>query len=502
VPAAFAIEDQVVALRTRKAQILRQKIDLMKKNGIAFYHPHKKQEMFHTAGISYRRRMVRAGNRFGKSHLGCAEDVAWLIGKRAWLKPEDPAYRGGIPQRPVKGLVVTVNWEKVDEVWTGTEGKLWSMLPDSMIARAVRNHSGVVSKVELTNKSVLRFYTTKAFMSDKDSAESVDYDFIHFDEPCPKDLYVGVTRGLIDRHGSEWFTLTPLAEPWISDLFFPEDTGDAMSPDCWAINGSIYDNPNLSPEAIAKFESTLTDEEKQCRLYGIPFHLAGLIYKEFSWNDHVLKEPPLGWKNFVQPPDNWPIYITIDPHPQTPHMVLFSTVSPFGVRYYFHDIFVHCGIETLIKGDENRKIEGILPFLRGRRPIWTKMDPLGFIEDPEDKNSMAIEAANAGLPVEKATKALAQGILHCKQELAKRDIHGHPVIRFCPTARRTLWEIRRWSWAEGENKPIDKDDHAMECFYRTEISNPCWIDCAPQKYETISDEEIVRPELELETIEE
>lgn len=485
---------ELYAVRARKLELKRRRLEILKENGIYFYRPSPKQDAFHRALA--RRRLVRAGNRFGKSHMGCAEDCAWLLGERPWYPEGDPARYGGIPRKPNKGLVVTTNLEKVSEVWTGPGGKIWSLLPKSFVKRAIKNTNGVITSIECANGSLLKFYTTKQWLADPDTAESSDYDFLHIDEPCPRGLYVAVARGLVDRCGSEWFTLTPLSEPWIAEEFFLEDGG--LKPNCWVITGTIYDNPTLTEEAIKEFASKLSDDERECRLNGIPLHLAGLVYKEFHWDVHVLKEPPLGWKSFEEPPEDWPVYVAIDPHPQTPHAVLFCTVSPFGKRYYFYDMFVHCGITHLVKGFPERNIQGILPFLKGRRPVWTKMDPLGFVLDPEDENCMAEEAARAGLPVEKATKALAQGILLVKQELLKRDMNGQPVIYFCPTARRTLWEIRRWSWDEKENKPIDRDDHMMENLYRLEISQPRWVE--QTRTRSIEDISLTVPELDLERI--
>jgi len=375
------------------------------------------------------------------------------------------------------------------------------MLPrDGFVKSSPRNHVGVIDTIECANGSIIRFYTVKAWLSDPQSAESVDWDFIHVDEPCPKGLWDGVSRGLLDRGGHAWFTLTPLSEPWINDYFFPQDTGGALRDDVWAIDASTYENATLDRAAIEEFEKTLSEDERQCRIYGLPLHLAGLVYKEFDWNTHVCKEVPLGWESYERPPSNWPIYCAIDPHPQTPHAVLFCTVSPFGHRYYFYDMFVHCGIRYLIKGDPERKIQGILPFL-SRRPIWTKMDPLGYIEDPEDENCMATEAARAGLPCEKATKALAHGIIKVQQELKTRDSAGHPVMHFTPSCRRTLWEIRRYCWDEKVNKPKDEDDHMMENLYRIETARPRWIDLSAPRSPPLPDLEIVRPELDLAQVE-
>lgn len=495
--------EELLAIRLRKAALLRKKVELVKAYGLPFYKPFPKQQSFHTAGLKFKRRMVRSGNRFGKSTMGCAEDSAWLLRERSWLPESDPARRGGIPQHPIKLLTITTDWDKIDEIWTsqkGEGGKVWKFLPrDGFVKSVRRNHSGAIDTIECANGSLWRFDTVKSFKANPLGSESSDWDAIHVDEPIPEDMWKAVSRGLVDRGGSAWFTLTPLNEFWINDYFFPADTGGAPRDNVWAVTGSTTDNPYLPPEAIAQFEADLTPDEVQCRIHGIPLHLSGLIYKEFSWDKHVLKDLPAGWESYGEPPRDWPVYVYIDPHPQTPHAVLFCTVSPFGTRYYFNDVFKHCGIEALVKGDSTRDIEGILPFLRGRRVIWCKMDPLGFILDPEDEYCMATEACDHGLYVEKATKALAQGILRVQTELKKVDSTGRPVIRFTPLCRRTLWEIQRYCWDEKENKPIDKDDHMMENLYRAEISNMKYVDCTvkPNDKQAVKDEEITSANLDL-----
>jgi hypothetical protein len=486
---------EILAMKLRLAELKRKKLELVRRYGLHYYKPHAVQDKFHRAGTQFKRRMVRAGNRLGKSHMGCAEDCAWIFGERVWYPEGDPARRGGIPQHPVKLLTITTDWDKVDEIWTGEKGeggKVWKMLPRDR-CKVRRNHSGAIDTIEADindRKSVWRFDTVKSFMSNPLGSESSDWDGIHVDEPCPEDMFKASARGLIDRGGSAWFTLTPLTEFWINDYFFPQDTGGKIRGGVWAITASIYDNPYLTKEAIAEFEALLTDDEKQCRLLGIPLHLAGLIYKEFQWDAHVLKELPEGWVDWITPPKNWPRYFAIDPHPQTPHCVLFATVTPGGRRIYYHDLFLHCSIWELAE-----KIHGVH---RDCRPVWGKMDPLGFIDDPITKTNMAIELERSGVFVEKATKALEQGILRVQGELKKRSkVDGQPPIGFTPSCRRALWEIQRYCWDEKENKPIDKDDHAMENLYRLELSDMLWIDRTATPAPAIGEIEITQPLLDL-----
>ena len=480
----------LLLLRREQLRLAEQRHRMIRNDGLPFYKPHPKQDSFHRAGGRYRRRMVRSGNRFGKSYMGCAEDCAWIRRERVWYSPQDPARVAGIPQHPIKLLTITTDWDKVDEIFTsqrGEGGKVWKFLPkDGFVKSTKRNHSGAIDTIECSNGSLWRFDTVKSWMANPQGSESSDWDAIHVDEPCPEKMFTAAARGLMDRQGSAWFTLTPIREFWINDYFFPSDTGGTARDNVWSITGSTYDNTTLAPEAIKEFEETLSADEVQCRIHGIPLHLAGLIYKQFNWDLHVLSEPPKGWKSFWEPPLDWPIYYAIDPHPQTPHAVLFCTVTPHGQRIYFHDIFLHTSVEQLS--------QEILAMFKDRYIVWGKIDPLAYINDPITETNMAEEFAKYGIFPDKATKALAHGILRVQGELKKNQ------ILFCPTARRTLWEIQRYVWDEKENKPLDRDDHMMECLYRIELAEPRWLNREDSGKFKMPELVIDRPHIDLEPI--
>jgi hypothetical protein len=64
--------------------------------------------------------------------------------------------------------------------------------------------------------------------------------------------------------------------------------------------------------------------------------------------------------------------------------------------------------------------------------------------------------------------------LAVKAALRQRDVNGIPVWMISPYMRRFLYEIKRWHWNK-ENRPIDKDDHIMETFYRMVLDNPQYV---------------------------
>jgi len=493
---------ELLLVRQRKAKLLRQKVAAIKNDGLPFYRPHPKQDSFHSSGAL--RRATFTGNRWGKSTCGVAEDAAWLRNERTWYKQsftihnrdgsvarvhegsnDHPLVRQAIPQRPVKGLVMCENWDKVDEIFTserGEEGKLWKYLPrDGFVKRKTRNHEGKICIVECANGSVLRFATVKSWMNDPRSIESSDWDWIHVDEPIPEGMWKGASRGLVDRNGAAWFNLTALSEPWITDAFLP---GGTFEKDCFKVEGSIYDNPYLSQEGIALFESSLTEEEKECRLHGKPLHLAGLVYKEFKYDIHVVQTLPKGWKAFDAPPKDWSYYYYIDPHPRIPHCVLFLAIDPFQRYHFFTDLFERCSPSDLCKSMHR--------VLDGRNVIHGRHDPIASIEDPETGRCWADDFAEGGFPSEKAVKDPMRGISRVQQRLKERPV----TIFFYPSARRSLWEIQRWNWVPEKNKPRDEDDHAMECLYRAILDEPCYVPPIVAS-RPIRDEVIDRPMLDL-----
>lgn len=476
----------LLLVKREKARLLEERLNLIKTYGIKYYRPHAGQDKFHRAGCKFRKRYVRTGNRWGKSTAGCAEDVAWLLNHRPWYPESDEACRGGIPQHPVKLLTTGADWEKLAEVWSSEEtGKIWKFIPKGFVKKVHRNSVGVIDLISFTNGSSWRFESVKGFKNNPLGSESSDWDAIHYDEPLPEKMRKALARGLIDRGGSEWYTLTPLTEFWINDYFFPADTGGKPRSDVWTLCGTTYDNTHLSPENIAEYENDLTDDEKECRIHGIPLELAGLVYKEFKWDTHVLTSPLPGWNEFNDPPKDWTIYYSIDPHPRTPHAILFCAVGPTGFHVYFTDYFKAV--------TANELAEAVLNVNKNRVIGRGIMDPLGFIEEPSTKTTFATELANYGLYVDKATKALDTGIIRVRTQLKNN------AIAFTPNCARTLWEIQRYCWDPEKERPIDANDHMMENLYRLELADMRWLDPAWRNV-SIDDIEIVRPELDLESV--
>lgn len=483
--------DLLVAQQQHKQLLVRRAL-LQKNYGLCFYKPDYDpntktwgggpQDAFHRAG-AHKHRLWSAGNRSGKSTTGVAEDCSWLVGERVFYPSHDPARTVGLPNHPVRGLVIAADWDKVDEIFTserGTEGKLWSMLPRGFVKSKRRNHSGAIELVECINGSTLRFDTVKSWSVNPMGLESSDHDFVHYDEPCPEQMYKAISRGLIDRNGKDWFNLTPLTEPWIHDMFFPNRLAENKlfeSGSKWAQRSETKQNLTLTAEAMADYFDGLTEDERQCRMLGIPLELSGMVYKDFKWEKHVLKDLPLGWDCYSNPPAIYSVYYAIDPHPQTPHHVLFLAVAPTGQLFLFDEIFVHCPIDELSQKINQR--------VAGRFVVRSICDPLGFISHPITNTSMVDGFGEHGIYLSKASKAREEGILRVQQLLRKGD-----ALYVSPLLEETLFEFTHYCWDSKENKPKDKDDHAMENLYRLVLESPCYIDPDGNRSLSITDLEI------------
>ena len=246
-----------------RARALREELALRKRlrevkeaNGISFYRPHLKQHKFHSCSATGR--YGRTGNRFGKSEMGIAEDISHSLGGRLWYRHafdilhsrkvlradgswdgvswetyvadrhegghNHPLVTAGIPQRPLKGLILVVNWDMAKSIFTNREGsydvwgKLWKLIPSDAVGKITNGGRGDrIEKIEIKRltefgggSSTLTFDTIESYKHSKIGAESADWDFIHVDEPIPEKMFKGFARGLMDRDGMYCFTCTPM----------------------------------------------------------------------------------------------------------------------------------------------------------------------------------------------------------------------------------------------------------------------------------------------------
>lgn len=409
------------------------------------------------------------------SEMGAAEDVAFALGYRPWLPEGSPLRTLGIPPHPTKGLIVTTDWDKSTEVFTSVEagpskGKLFKYIPTSKLISHTKNHSGAIDTVKVRHVnggvSVIHLDTVKSFKQNPLGQESSAWDWVHFDEPIPEQMFKAILRGTVDRGGRMWFTCTPLTEPWIDEKFIPDlesqsrDDVNFAHGDFWMMTGSTDDNPFNKPEDIERVMSQYTVEERETRRSGRPTAYSGIVYKEFNWNLHVLRDAPVGWKDWQHPPENFSLRFAIDYHPRKPHHVLFIATSPHEVQYVYSEVFYSCLMSELLV-----EIKRVLN--SGEPTVPGLIDPLASTPNRVTDLSPLDELLRLGLAVMPATKDPHNGILKVKEFLRQRDRSGSPTMFFNAAMPRTLMEISRgYVWDGETNKPVKDKDDAMENLYR------------------------------------
>ena len=462
------LETKIAMEKRRVLQLKLEKEKCLDHNKLAHFVPNTKQEWFFDAS-DRKRRAGFCGNRFGKSTVGVAEDCSWALGYRPFFDEGDPRRYANIPEHGVKGLVLAEDWDKVHEIFTDRKsqgerrGKFFQFLPPWTIDSADKNSQGTIDTIYVkseiggrTRYSTICFDTVRSYKSNPAALESSDWDFIHVDEPIPRNMWNAVSRGLVDRGGSAWWLMTALKEVW---MYYYITENEALDPKTfWSFTADMSDNPLNSPSDIALFLSQLDEDERDCRQKGIPLAFGNLVYGGYKKEDHLVEGTPKGWTDATTPPSDHMITIAIDTHPQTPHAVLFCAVSPNGIKYFYDEIFQKGSMPELSLAIKQR--------LRGRRAVYWLCEPAAWNEDQTTGRCYAHTLWECGIPVERASKDKMHGIIQTKDIWTERGAEGEVMTYVLSHMGRFLFELKNYVY-DKENKPVDKDDHMMECLYRT-----------------------------------
>ena len=211
------------------------------------------------------------------------------------------------------------------------------MISADMVAEKHKNERGIETSWKLKNGSTVEF---RSYDQEPSSFESADIDWVHFDEPPPRPIFEAAYRGLTDRGGSVCFTMTPIAEPWLfRNMWLPglQNT----DPLYWSGTMTIWDNPYLSKENIARFESVVSEDFKRARLFGEFLELRGRVFKTFNRATHMV--------HGFWPRPGWDCYMGVDPHVygRKNQAALWFCITPDGDGIFYDEIWEDLIIEEL-----------------------------------------------------------------------------------------------------------------------------------------------------------
>jgi len=324
-----------------------------------------------------------------------------------------------------------------------------------MITKIIKNPQGIGTKYILKNGSVFDILT---YEQDTEQFEGWRGHVAWFDEPPPRDKYVATLRGLVDFSGRHWLTLTPLTQPWIYDEIYTNTDKEYN----FVVTVDIRENEHLSEAAIADFEKTLTEEEKDARIHGKFLHLTGLIYKEFSTETHVIDPPD------IKP--HWSRFMAIDPHERTPTAVLWVAVDERENHYIYDELWLK-NMDVVQMAEAIHAQEGDLKA------------QVKLIDPHADKDNVAAGGFNVrkelmrhGVFCQRANSDPMLGKSRIRQALTprystllKRKVPQLYVSRYCT---QTIFEFQHYIWDEYKRNKEEfsaketakkKNDHFMDC---------------------------------------
>ena len=237
------------------------------------YKASDKQLAFHK--LQQKARLYIGGNRSGKSLGSTIEGIYYVTKTHPFRK---------MPDEPVRGRVVAVDFlNGVDKIIL----PLWKQwLPKKYLINGSweQSYSRERHVLTLNNGSFVEFMSQD---QDLDKFAGSSRHFVHFDEECPKSIWLECLARLVDTDGDWWMSQTPVeGMEWIfDDVYTPAKEG---TKDIGIVEASMEDNPSLSKEAIARFMENLTEEERLIRKNGQYIHLGGSVFPEFSPITHCI----------------------------------------------------------------------------------------------------------------------------------------------------------------------------------------------------------------------
>lgn len=311
-----------------------------------FYEPNAKVQAFHSS--RKRIRVLSGGNRSGKSHANIAEACAFALGYRPWVLraldlpiPENPWNRPAtLPESALCVNQLGIRVQVPNDVFIVTGQSMKKGIGETLYPKIKQlvgpfienehmSHAGVPADITLKNGSKFVFGSaeqgTLAF-------ESTNYTFTAIDEPVPRRVYTGISRGSVDQYAPIIMTFTPLGAwaGWIfRDIYSPAVRAGHAQIDVFEM--SIFDNRYLTAEAIEAFASdpALSQMEKEARLYGRFPHLSDVVYPNFREEIHVIKQCLI--------PREWFHGMVVDPHSIKPWAISYFAVSPLGDVYIYKE---------------------------------------------------------------------------------------------------------------------------------------------------------------------
>jgi phage terminase large subunit len=422
---------------------LKQKELIRQEKVLETFQPHAGQEGFLKAPQKIR--AMFSGNGFGKT-TALAVDLIYA-------HTESHPYRDTSLVRHSWFLIS--GFDKAEDYWN--EIKRWC--PPSKLPTVNKMGTSAIKRLEWPNGSITTFYSHD---QDAGKLEGTNIDALYCDEPPPRDLWIAAYRGL--RNNPDYYIViagTPISEPWMyEEIYMPWHL--KKDPNIYIIQGSTYENPYLSKQWIKDFEGRLTEDERASRIHGEFSHLAGRVFKEFSRKTHVY--------TYQKWPEEWPVYMAVDPHPRKPHTALWLGVTADDTMVVVDELSVEGDIESFANAIKEKEKDA------GYKIVCRRIDNSGSGTD-WNRDSFVSELARLGIrtsPMRKAEKDVASSLQKIKLLLKNNQ------LRFLENCVLAISDMELYAWQDYRNpsqagvneKPRKIHDDFIDPLRYIIVSNP------------------------------
>lgn len=411
-------------------------------------------------------RLVMGDNRSGKTECGMVEAIAHSLGYRPWLSPDDPYYIVRLPGgRPIPvpnvGRIVLQNFK------TAIRQNIWKKFLDYAPRgwyTYKKDNQGVPVEVNWKNGSEV------FFMSDKQDDMDFEGTWGHWwwgDEPFGYNKYAALQRGLIDKGGHSWLTLTPLSQFWIQDMI--EDRAGDPDGEVKKYRFKISDNEisaggHMTKEAIQRYLADLREDQLGARMGGQWLHMTGRVYKEWE------AKPPY-WIEPIEIKDTWPRVCIIDPHPRKPVAVLWAAVNPDNQWYVYRELFddrlvtieeVANRMKELEGWEYDKKRDQWFRTLKTEHIVSRRIDSSSKEQERTSGSTVQTEFAAHGISCAVAPKrnaAVGYDAIHKALRFSKYEWDEPQLIVFntCPTVKRNFLRFVWKEWESSRDRDLKGD---------------------------------------------
>ncbi len=403
------------------------------KNERPLYKPNPGQKEIHECRA--RERFVFSGNGFGKSCVLVQEAHAAAVGWNPWLKERTKV--------PTKVIVVLDSPEKVEQKFL-PEFRKWFSTDNVKFHKKGKPY---ISQIEYDNGSTIDFMFFE--MADLKFEGIDDIDFIGTDEPFPRRIYIGLSRGMREKGSQPRILLvgTPIASPWLrTEIYEPWSRGELSDVECYKFSNEL-NRDNLREGWLEEFANKLTDHEKEVRMEGAFFDSEGLALASLFRRDTHIVEP-------FQWPNGWPVVVSVDFHQSKPHTVCLLGADRDGNYYYIK--------EMTSRLPPIQFAEKLKEFYRGFRVKDVVCDSLGNTPHTggDGRASFIEKMRMCGIPMRPTTRKdkddedWIQRIKHVLEIPLKPDNFGDrkPKLRIFRGNNGIIQNIENVSWTKHRNE--------------------------------------------------